>query len=374
MPKKIKPIAVEIFSGVGGMGLGFEQAGFNVVSAFDIEQRNVDTYKRNFQHTKAHVADLSECNGADIRKLSELGERNIDVLFGGPPCQGFSVGGVQDVNDDRNTLVYDFARLVRQLQPTYFVMENVAGLMMAHAKPVLESLVRRLKLAGYSIVTPIKILDASEFGVPQRRRRVFILGYRKSATPIFYPEPKGLSDPKGKEYFPRVKDAISDLPDVELYEELFDEDGLTVPLGKPSYYGQLMRGEIRDSQDRSARRKMPKVLTGCMRTKHSRQSQRRFASTAPGSAEPVSRYVRLSLEGFAPTIRAGTGVDRGSHTSPRPIHPTKPRCITVREAARLHSFPDWFQFHETRWHAFRQIGNSVPPLLARAVANSIIKV
>jgi DNA (cytosine-5)-methyltransferase 1 len=252
-------------------------------------------------------------------------------------------------------------------------MENVAGLMMAHAAPVLKSFLHRVNLAGYKVVTPIKILNASDFGVPQNRRRVFILGYMSSLSAPLYPLKRGVIDEKGNEYFPTVKDAIWDLPDVDQHSSLFELDGLDAQFGTPTLYGRLMRGDIRDASDRSCRRKVPKLLTGCMRTRHSKQSIQRFAGTTPGTSEPISRYVRLKLDGLAPTIRAGTGVDHGSHTSPRPIHPTKPRCITVREAARLHSFPDWFQFHGTRWHAFRQIGNSVPPLLGFAVAKKLIE-
>jgi DNA (cytosine-5)-methyltransferase 1 len=111
-----------------------------------------------------------------------------------------------------------------------------------------------------------------------------------------------------------------------------------------------------------------------LRTKHSPESIERFASTPHGKNEPISRFYKLDPDGLCNTLRAGTASNKGAFTSPRPIHPFVPRCITVREAARLHSFPDWFRFHPTKWHGFRQIGNSVPPLLAQAVAEEIIKV
>jgi len=110
------------------------------------------------------------------------------------------------------------------------------------------------------------------------------------------------------------------------------------------------------------------MLTGCQRCDHNPDIVRRFQATNPGTLEPISRFQRLHLDRLAPTLRAGTGKDKGSFTAARPIHPTQARCITVREAARLHSFPDWFQFHPTQWHGFRQVGNSVPPNLANAVA------
>jgi len=113
-------------------------------------------------------------------------------------------------------------------------------------------------------------------------------------------------------------------------------------------------------------------LSSSMRTVHSTLSQKRFSQTPFGESEAVSRFLKLDPNGLCNTLRAGTASDRGAFTSPRPIHPYRPRCITVREAARLHSYPDWFRFHSTKWHGFRQVGNSVPPLLAKAVAESVL--
>ena len=114
-------------------------------------------------------------------------------------------------------------------------------------------------------------------------------------------------------------------------------------------------------------------LTCSTRTKHSLQSVQRFQQTEPGKTEPISHFHKLAKNGICKTLRAGTPRNRGAFTSPRPIHPVTPRCITIREAARLHSYPDWFRFHLTKWHGFRQIGNSVPPLLAKAIATEIIR-
>jgi DNA (cytosine-5)-methyltransferase 1 len=272
-------------------------------------------------------------------------------------------------------LVLHFARLVRELRPKYFVMENVDGLMLEYAAPILRSFCLRIKRAKYHVVEPIQVLDAADFGVPQRRRRTFILGCRRGLALPTYPTRQGIVNGNAEPYFPSVKDAIGDLPEIERFEELFESGELTAELGEPSHYARLMRGEIREAEDLSRDREVAiGVLTGCLRTVHSSTTVKRFRKTTPGCVEPVSRYYRLTMDGFAPTIRAGTNVDHGKHTAPRPIHPEKARCITVREAARLHSFPDWFQFHGTRWHAFRQIGNSVPPRLARGVAQAIRRV
>ena len=369
-----KPIAIDLFCGAGGMSLGFEQAGFNVHSAFDWEAFNIATHRRNFPSTMAHVADLSKTSGDDLRKTAGLGRRKIDVVFGGPPCQGFSVGGKRELDDPRNLRVFDFARLVRQLRPNYFVMENVKGLLGMHARPVLDSFFRRMKLAGYHVVEPVRPLDAADHGVPQRRQRTFVFGALKGLQLPCYPEPEGCFDENGAEFSPLVRDAISDLPDVDRFDYLFELDEFSDGLPHTSNaYARLMRGDLVSYDDVSAPREFPDRLSGCFRTEHSRATIERFRSTGQGKAEPISRYIRLHLDGVSPTIRAGTGSDHGSHTAPRPIHPLKPRCITSREAARLHSFPDWFQFHGTRWHDFRQIGNSVPPNLSRAVAREVLK-
>ncbi len=351
------------------MSLGFEKAGTKVLAAFDLEQFNVDTHNVNFPSTKAYSVDLSKESGDSLRRMSGLESKHIDIVFGGPPCQGFSYGGRRDVDDERNQLVFDFARLVREIEPTYFVMENVKGLMSEQSNPILSSFLRRVKRAGYSVVEPVRVLNAADYRVPQRRWRTFVLGYRRGANAPIYPEPRSSMSILGKAVFPTVFDAISDLPNLERHDELFESDVFSGELPKTrNPYAQIMR---ESPYDRRVKRS-ENTLTGCLRTIHSNETVRRFKRTPQGKAEPVSRYIRLAWDSVAPTIRAGTGSDRGSHTAPRPIHPDIPRCISAREAARLHSIPDWFELHGTRWHAFRQIGNSVPPLLAMAVAESIL--
>ena len=367
-----QPIAVDLFCGAGGLSLGVEQAGFNVVAAFDALDFNVATHERNFGSTKCFELDLGKADGAKLRNLAGI-KGNIDLVTGGPPCQGFSVGGKRDLNDDRNLLVYRFATLVKQLAPKYFIMENVQGLKLDHSRSVLDSFVRRVKHAGYRIVEPIRVLDAADYGVPQRRKRVIVLGYRKDLPAPVYPTPTTPHGAKGSRRRMTVRDAISDLPSVDDFDHYFSEDTFTGRLRKPTRkYAKVLRGLERESTDFSMPRQIPlSGLSGFLRTDHSDAVIARFDSTLPGDAEPISRYIRLSWDSVSPTLRAGTGTEHGSHTAPRPIHPDKPRCITTREAARLHSFPDWFVFHGTRWHDFRQIGNSVPPALGRAVATAI---
>lgn len=168
-------------------------------------------------------------------------------------------------------------------------------------------------------------------------------------------------------------EAIGDLPNADDYLKLQESDAVArVRYGKASGYARVMRGLEEDLRDFSHPREWdPNRLTSSMRTVHTPLSQRRFKETPWGKVEPVSRFLKLDPNGVSNTLRAGTGSDRGAFTSPRPIHPFQPRCITVREAARLHSYPDWFRLHATKWHGCRQIGNSVPPLLARAIAAQV---
>lgn len=364
MVEKMRPIGIDLFCGVGGMSLGFERAGFDVVAGFDFEARNVETHTKNFPRCKTVQADISKLSGKQLRTDVGLGDRELDVLFGGPPCQGFSTIGKRHLDDSRNLLLYDFARLVREVQPKYFVMENVAGLMAGNAVKVLKSFIRRVKLAGYDVVEPVRVLCASDYGVPQKRKRVFILGARKGLPLPSYPDPSDYASEK-----PTVWDAIGDIPDLNEIKYLLESDVLKRQLGKSSGYASSLRNDTPPWENTADGHNGG--LTGCMRTAHTATTIKRFAATLPGTCEPISRFHRLKKDGLANTLRAGTGPKHGSHTAARPIHPVYHRCITTREAARLHSYPDWFRFHPTKWHGFRQVGNSVPPRMAQSVASTI---
>jgi DNA (cytosine-5)-methyltransferase 1 len=244
-------------------------------------------------------------------------------------------------------------------------MENVAGLMSGGARAFLDSFLRRVKRAGYDVVEPVATLDASDFGVPQRRKRVFVLGAKRGEGLPEYPQRNGQSAPT-------VWDAIGDLPNVDDFPELLETDFFEGALGTPSRYAAILRGERKNGRDLSRPpREKRDGLSGCARTRHQPKTVKRFARTRPGTTEPVSRFYRLPKDGVSTALRAGTGPDRGSFMAPRPIHPVHARCITVREGARLHSFPDWMEFDATKWHGFRQVGNAVPPALGRFVAGQI---
>ena len=383
-----RPIAIDFFAGAGGLALGFEQAGFDVVAAVEIDPIHAAVHQLNFPSTTVLCRDIKQLSGDQIRKESGIGRRPIDVVIGGPPCQGFSLIGNRVLDDARNSLVFHFLRLVTELRPKCFVMENVPGMATGAHNRLLDELIERFQTAGYRLKVPYSILNAADYGVPQSRRRLFLLGSRRGVDVPEYPAKivapvskngtpaaklelaLGSSLPIG----PTVFDAISDLPDIETFDELWETDVLRTQLSGGSIYSRRLRGDARDPGDFSFRRvRQPTLLSGCLRANHTEESRRRFRETEPGTTEPISRFYRLPAGGLCNTLRAGTASDHGAFTSPRPIHPTAARCISVREAARLHSYPDWFRFHRTIWHGFRQIGNSVPPLLGRAVGAQVLR-
>lgn len=367
-----RPRAVDLFCGAGGMSLGFEQAGFDIVAAADADAAHVRTHSRNFPQCKTVKADLSELSGDELRDLTGFGGGKIDVVFGGPPCQGFSLMGKRQLQDQRNHLLLHFGRLVVQLCPRYFVLENVEGLLITRARGVLSSFLRAVRKGGYRVVAPTRVLDARDFGVPQRRRRSFLLGYQKGLTPPRYPKPMVAQAAQGDGETVSVWAAIRDLLAVERLGELLASDVYRGELGPASPYAQVLRGDIEDTDDQASPRSSD-GLSGCRRSVHTEKTIQRFQATKPGTYEPISRFYRLTKHGHALALRAGTGASHGSYTAPRPIHPVSPRCITVREAARLHGLPDWFDLDRTIWHGFRQVGNSVPPPLARAVARGVLQ-
>jgi len=362
-----RPIGIDLFAGAGGLSLGFEQAGFDIVASVDIDPIHCSAHKYNFPKCKTICGSVIDMTGNGLRFAAGIGDKDIDVVIGGAPCQGFSLIGKRALDDDRNQLVYHYVRLVAELNPKYFVFENVKGLTVGKHRQFLLEIMEEFQQRGYDVVTSYKVLNAADYGVPQDRRRLFLMGARKGLPLPSYPEPKA--------YKTTVFDAIGDIPDAESYPELWDRDWVKVKHGKSSTYASYLRGMKDDPTDFSYKRKFDQSLLTCsLLTDHSDLSRSRFIETKPGDIEPISRFKKLALNGLCNTLRAGTASDRGAFTSPRPIHPTAARVITVREAARLHSYPDWFRFHVTKWHGFRQVGNSVPPMLARAVGSEIMKV
>ena len=381
--RKKRPVGIDLFAGVGGLSLGFEQAGFDVVCAVEIDPIHGAVHRFNFPNCAVIPQSVSGLTGEMIRKASpQIGDRGIDVVFGGAPCQGFSLMGQRAFDDPRNQLVKEFVRLVKELDASYFLFENVKGLTVGAHRQFLEEVIAEFNAIGYQVRSPWQVLNASAYGVPQERERLILLGAKKGLELPHYPEAitqsagKGKAKKKGKlPIGPTCEDALGDLPEAEDYEILLDQDSvLTANWGKPSSYSRQMRCLETNSFHFGYQRSWEQhLLTASARTHHTAISRRRFAETNQGTVEPISRFFRLPSQGVSHTLRAGTDASRGAFTSPRPIHYEKARCITVREMARLHGFPDWFRFHTTKWHGARQIGNSVPPPLARAIATEIIQ-
>ena len=373
-----RPVGIDLFAGAGGMTLGFEQAGFDVVAAVEIDPIHAAIHKFNFPDCAVIPRSIVGLTGAKIRKAAMIDHRRVDVVFGGAPCQGFSLIGQRAIDDPRNGLVREFVRIVSELDARYFVFENVKGLTVGKHREFLQEIIEAFEVVGYDVLLPWKVLNAVDYGVPQDRQRLLLLGAKRGERLPLYPNPitRAVGSRKGTLPFgPSCREAIQDLPDADDYFELLKSDQVaTKDWGKPSVYARKMRCIEHDSWDFGYKREWnPTLLTCSLRTIHSDISKKRFSETEPGSVEPISRFFRLSGEGVSNTLRAGTDSARGAFTSPRPIHYAKARCITVREMARLHSYPDWFRVHQTKWHGARQIGNSVPPLLARAVAACLVK-
>ncbi len=360
-----RPIVIDLFAGAGGLSLGFEWAGFDVKAAVELDPIHCATHEFNFPECKTICASVADISGADILKQSKISQK-VDVVCGGAPCQGFSLIGKRALDDPRNSLVFHFVRLVKEINPKFFVFENVKGLTVGKHKQFLDEIIEAFEQAGYKVKTEYKVYNAAEFGVPQNRHRLFLIGCKKNlklpAEPIKAPSVT-------------VGEAIGDLPELDDFVELLKDDQVKAEYGEPSEYaGHLRENGNRSEKHFGYRRHYNKeLLTSSTRTVHTELSRSRFAETAHGETEPVSRFFKLDPNGLCNTLRAGTASDRGAFTSPRPIHPYTARCISVREAARLHSYPDWFRFHKTKWHGMRQIGNSVPPYLGQAIALTVME-
>jgi DNA (cytosine-5)-methyltransferase 1 len=385
MSTKRKPAVIDLFAGAGGLLLGFEQAGFETVSANENDVKAVEMLRFNYPHVMVDDRGIEKIHGADLLVGQKRGE--IDVLIGGPPCQGFSIIGLREHNDPRNNLVFHFLRMLEEIRPKTFLMENVPGMLSTQKGAFVSALIDEFGNVGYEVQHPVTVLHADEFGVPQRRSRVIFMGCRKGlGLKIQYPVPthrspraNGVADQSGLfgdplKPSPTVRDAISDLPDIDKFDYLVDSDETPYDREPVSEYAKMMRGYKKDPDDLSPKRKWDKkICTGCRRTVHGPVLTARCAETPPGQSLPISRLYKLKWDDVANTLRAGTPRERGAYSSPRPIHPSSPRVVSVREGARLQSFPDWIRFHPTKWHGFRQVGNSVPPLLARAIAKQYSK-
>lgn len=341
---------IDLFAGVGGLSLGFEMAGFDVVVANEYDKSIAQAYRKNHPKTNMIVGDITKL---DLYKAFGEWKGKTDVIVGGPPCQGFSQKGKRKtIHDERNFLFKYYVKVVKLIEPTYFVMENVPNLLTAENGFFKEEIEKLFKEMGYSLSAGV--LNASDFGIPQNRKRAVIIG-KKGTTAPKLPKPN----------YKRVTiwDAISDLAFLNSGEGCEEQ---SYKLKCSSEYQKELRGN-------------ETVLKNHKATKHSNMALERLSLIPENAGREVlpkehrtksiysGTWTRMKKEEISVTIT--TRFDTPS--SGKFTHPYLNRAITVREAARIQSFPDSFYFIGNKGSQMKQVGNAVPPLLARAIANAI---
>jgi DNA (cytosine-5)-methyltransferase 1 len=369
---KERGTVVDLFCGCGGFSLGAELAGFRSLAAIDIDPVLQSAYRRNFPRSRAIEASVANIEASDWRHL--LGNARPDGLIGGPPCQGFSPIGKHRKNDPRNNLVHHFYRHVRNLRPKFFIMENVPGLLSENNFEILSSGLENVP-SRYRILDPL-LINASDFGAATSRRRVVIVGYDPDEVD---PISAKLLLPRQSQQPITVRDAIADLPGPAPDRKMGSDFGWRQypkrAAAQLTDYAKLLREEPPaglgwgDAVDLHRNG----FVSGLVETRHSGKIARRYSVIEGGKSDPITKAYRLEWAGQCPTIRAGTGADKGAFQAVRPLHPGKGRVITVREGARLQGFPDWFVFHPTKWHSFRMIGNSVSPFVSRGLLKKMAR-
>ena len=385
-----KPKVLDLFSGAGGIAEGFRNAGYDIVGGIDSWGPAVETFAKNFPEAAAIEADLRSVTAADV--AAEIGSK-IDVIVGGPSCQGFSTSGGlsratgRDSADPRNKLFLNYVDLVEDLEPSWIVFENVPGLLLYDQGRVALEIVAAFREIGYSLL-PV-ILLAADYGVPQLRRRLFFVG-NKTGSDVSFPEPthgnaglwadfslpfahlSRLGHGKSHDVAQHVSfdDACSDLP---LLAEGESQDGVRYGSRAVTAYQRLMRkGSKAVGQHIAA--DLPALDRLAAQTLAPGQNWRDMPiDTLPDRFKKIRRYdattILRRLRPDAPAFTITTKFNEA--TTGAFIHPHQPRTLSLREAARLQSFPDRFTFAGTTSQVRHQIGNAVPPLLAQAVAEAI---
>lgn len=362
-------LAIDLFAGVGGLSLGAARAGFTVKCAVEIDKQAGGTHSINFP-TAFHLAlDVRTLSGERLLREAGVAPDSLSGLIGGPPCQGFSTIGLRAASDERNYLLLEFFRLVSETGPAFFLAENVPGVLDERNAAVLEAARSRVP-SRYVQLEPL-VVRASDFGAPTSRTRVFFYGYdpeRVAALTQADFAPRSVVDV-------RVRDALLGLPRIRSTWRTEEQSWRAVGTIPNSAYADALRSHvpIGVGAEHAIRRLAKRnEVSGFLGTTHEAETIERFRTLRPGQSDSVSKCTRLDANGYCPTLRAGTGPERGSYQAVRPVHPTSPRVISPREAARLQGFPDWFQFHPTKWHAFRQIGNSVSPIVGEYLLRKIM--
>ena len=344
---------VDIFSGAGGLSLGAELAGITMRFAIEVNESAAKTYKRNHKHTEVLCQNIKE---VDLR--SHFSNEPPFIIMGGPPCQGFSLSNTRNRNmeNEKNFLFREFVRMVKELHPKWFLFENVSGIVHMNHGTVVEMIADEFKALGYSV--KFTVLKASDYGVPQNRERFFLVG-NSLGIDFHFPSP---NDTKIS-----VQEAIGDLPILENGDNYNELDYLT-PICEASEYARSMRGKSKQSLQNFVSRNNDLAI-------------KRYSYIPQGGnwrdipEELMENYADKSRchSGIYKRLRADQpSVVISNYRKSMLIHPTQNRGLSVREAARIQSFPDHFVFEGPISHIQQQIGNAVPPLLAKAVVKQIL--
>jgi len=341
----------DLFAGVGGLSEGFRMAGFDITFAVEYDKEIAASYHQNHPKTDMYNDDICKLDAKELHK--KYGK--IDVIIGGPPCQGFSQKGKRlNLDDPRNYLFQQYVRFVDEFKPKYFVLENVPNIITTSKGYFKDQIVKSFSDLGYQV--KYGVLSAADYGVPQDRHRAVFIG-QLGELEVDLPKPNGIHT--------TIRDAIYDLPFIASGE---GSEKSTYDKEPTTDYQKLMR-------------KGSKILYNHVATKHSQLALRRLAMLPKGASKDVlpanertksiysGTWSRMIEDGISVTIT--TRYDTPS--SGRFTHPILDRCITTREAARIQSFPDTFVFYGTKTSQMKQVGNAVPPLMAKAIAQEIIK-
>lgn len=348
---------IDLFSGAGGLSQGFRDAGCNIVSAVEINKNLSQTFRNNFKKTKIFEEDISKVKSKDLL----VNESKVDIVIGGPPCQGFSMSGKRIrgngifLNDKRNKLFKEFVRIINDLKPKIFLMENVPGILNIFQGKTKNQILSIFESIGYD--AKVKVLLAADYGVPQLRKRAFFIGNNLGIDPEF------LFPPKINKDYITVEDAIFDLPFIESGQGEFE----TIYKKKPSTeYQKKMRAGVKKLYNHISTKhddKIIKIIKMLKEGEGRNNLPKKFQTKSIHSGS----YMRIIKD--KPSYTITTRFD----TPPvgRVTHPIADRALTAREAARLQSFPDDFVFIGKRTHVGIQIGNAVPPLLAYEIAKNL---
>lgn len=367
MAKKV----VDLFCGAGGLSQGFKMADLSVEIGIDKEEDFIKSFNSSHPGAKTLVADLSSKDAADLIKSQGLDKEDVDIIIGGPPCQGFSTVGDRKEEDQRNELVREFAHAVDRLEPDLFLMENVTGLKSmkdGNGNLVIEELRKLFKKAGYSIT--YRVLKAADYGVPQKRKRLFIVGKPEDIDSFEWPDPTHTSEGSIQAHtgdlktYLTVDKAIGDLPNLEAGETINNYDS------EPS--NEYQKWARKDS-DKLANHSTPnhsETVLERLRNIGQGENHGDLPESLQLSSGYSNIYGRLENNKPADTITGNFGCVSAPG---RFIHPEDDRALTVREGARLQSFPDKYRFFGNQSDQYKQVGNAVPPLMAKAVAESIKK-